>query len=42
MHYIPLRKELLDIIQVQVAEASGALTKFEDGVTTVTFYFKKV
>ena len=42
MHYIPLRKELLNIIQVQVAEASSALTEFGDGVTTVTFHFKKV
>ena len=42
MQYIPPRKELLDIIQVQVAEASGALTEFGDGVTTVTFHFKKI
>ena len=34
MQYIPLRKELLDIIQVQVAEASGTLTEFGDGVTS--------
>ena len=42
MQYIPLHKELLDIIQVQVAEASGTLTEFGDGVTTVTFHFKKI
>ena len=42
MQYIPLRKELLDIIQIQVAEGSGALTEFGDGVTTVTFHFKKI
>ena len=42
MQYIPLPKELLDVIQVQIAEASGDLTEFGDGVTTVTFHFKKV
>lgn len=42
MQYISLRKETLDILQVQVAEATGALTVFGDGVTTVTFHFKKV
>ena len=42
LQYIPLRKELLDIIQVQVAESSGALTTFGRGVPTVTFHFKQV
>ena len=40
LHYIPLRKETLDIIQVQVAEASGDLVNFGQGVTTVTFHCK--
>ena len=40
MHYIALRKELLDILQVQVAKASGSLVRFGQGVTTVTFHFK--
>ena len=42
LQYIPLRKELLDIIQVQVAESTGTLTTFGRGVTTVTFHFKQV
>ena len=40
MHYIPLLKALLDIIQIQVAEGSGSLVQFGQGVTTVTFHFK--
>lgn len=40
MHYIPLRKALLDIIQIQVAEGSGSLVQFGQGVTTVTYHFK--
>ena len=40
LHYIPLRKETLDILQVQVSEATGDLVKFGNGVTTVTFHFK--
>ena len=40
MQYIPLRKALLDIIQIQVAEGSGSLVQFGQGVTTVTFHFK--
>lgn len=42
LQYIPLHKELLDIIQVQVTEATGDLTTFGHDVTTVTFHFKKV
>ena len=42
LQYIPLRKELSYIIQVQVAESSGALTTFGRGVTTLTFHFKEV
>ena len=42
LQYIPLRKELLDIIQVQIVESSGALTTLGRGVTTVTFNFKQV
>ena len=41
LQYIPLRKELLDIIEVQVSEATGSLVTFGQGVTTVTFHFKK-
>ena len=42
LQYKPLRKELLDIIQVQVAESTGQLVNFGRGITTVTFHFKKV
>ena len=42
LQYIPLRKELLDIIQVQVAKSTSDLTTFGQGVTTVTFHFKKI
>ena len=42
LQYIPLLKELLDIIQVQVEKSSGALSTFGRGITTVTFHFKQV
>ena len=42
LQYIPLRKELLDIIQVQIAESSGALTTSGRGISAVTFHFKQV
>ena len=42
LQYIPLHKECLDIIQVQVAESSGALTTFGRVITTVLFNFKQV
>ena len=40
LHYIPLRKETLDILQVQVGEETGQLVNFGRGITTVTFHFK--
>ena len=40
LHYIPLRKELLDIPQVQVADSTGSLVNFRRGVTTITFHLK--
>ena len=40
LQYKPLRKQLLDIIQVQIAEATGQLVNFGQGITTVTFHFK--
>jgi len=42
LQYIPLCEEMLDIIQVQIAEAAGVLTTFGRGITTVTFHFKQV
>ena len=40
LQYISLRKQLLDIIEVQVAEGTGQLVQFGNGVTTATFHFK--
>ena len=40
LHYIPLRKEVLDILQVQIAETTGELVNFGQGITTVTLHFK--
>ena len=42
LQYISLRKQLLDIIEMQVVEGTGALTTFGRGITTVTFHFKRV
>ena len=41
IQYIPVRKDLIDIIEVQVAETTGELTTFGDGNTIVTLHFKK-
>ena len=41
IQYIPLRNEVIEIIQTQVAETSGELVKFVEGNTTVTLQFKK-
>ena len=42
LQYIPLRKEVLDIIRIQIAESPGTLTTFGRGISTVTFHFKQV
>ena len=42
LQYMPLRKEVSDIICMQIAESSGTLTTFGPGISTVTFNFKKV
>ena len=39
--YIPLRNEVIEIIQTQVAETNGELVKFGEGNTIVTLHFKK-
>ena len=41
IQYIPVRKETLDIIEVQVAETTGELVKFAGGNTVVTIHVKK-
>ena len=42
IQYIPLRKEVVDIVETNVAETHGDLTKFGPGNTIVTLHFKKV
>ena len=42
IQYIPLRKEVVDIVESNVAETNGDLTKFGPGNTIVTLHFKKV
>ena len=39
--YIPVRKDVLDIIETQVAETTGDLTQFGSGNTILTLHFKK-
>ena len=41
LQYIKLRKEVIDIIQVQVAETTGKLVEFGKGNTIVTLQFKE-
>ena len=41
IQYIPVRKDVIDIIETQVAETTGELTRFGEGNTIVTLQFKK-
>ena len=41
IQYKRVRNNVLDIIEVEVAETSGAYTVFDEGVTTVTLHFRK-
>ena len=41
IQYIPVRKDTIDIIETQVAETTGDLTKFGPGDTIFTLHFKK-
>ena len=41
IQYIALRKEVVDIVEINVAETNGDLTKFGHGNTIVTLHFKK-
>ena len=41
IQYIPVHKDVLDIIETQVAETTGDLTQFGTGNTIVTLHFKK-
>ena len=41
IQYIPVRKDTIDIIETQVSESDGKLTRFGPGDTIVTLHFKK-
>ena len=38
--YLPVRVDVMDIIETQVAENDGTLVEFASGVTTITLHFK--
>ena len=38
--YLPVRFEVMDIIETQLAENDGTLVDFAPGVTTLTLHFK--
>ena len=38
--YVPVRVDVMDIIETQVAENDGTLLDFASGVTTITLRFK--
>ena len=41
IQYIPVRKQVLDIIEVNVAETTGELARLEKGYTILTLHFRK-
>jgi len=41
IQYIPLRSDVVDIIEVQVSENNGSLVNFEPGDTVVTLHYKR-
>ena len=41
IQYIPIRKQILDIIEVNVAETTGELTRFGEGNTILTLHIRK-
>ena len=41
VQYIPLRKDLLDIIETLVSETTGELPEFGEGNTILTLHFKR-
>ena len=42
VQYKKVRNNMLDIIEVQVAETDGRLTVFREGVTTLTLHFRQL
>ena len=41
IQYVPLRSDVIDIIEVQVSESDGSLADFDSGDTVVTLHFKQ-
>ena len=41
IQYIPVRKDEMDINEVQVSKTTGKLTRFDESVTILTLYLKK-
>lgn len=41
IHYIPIRQEIFDYLEVEIAELNGALANLGDGPTNVTLHFKR-
>jgi len=39
--YIPVRKDFVDIVEMQVGEITGELTEFSEGETILTLHFKQ-
>ena len=41
IHYLPVRNELVEIIETQMAEVNGDLAQFGEGHTILTLHFKR-
>ena len=41
IQYLPVRNDTIDIIETQVSETNGDLTRFSEGETIVTLHFKR-
>lgn len=41
IQYIPLRSDVMDIVEVQVSESDGSLTDLDTGDSVVTLHFKQ-
>ena len=41
IHYLPVRNELVEIIETQMAEVNGDLAQFGEGHTIPTLHFKR-
>ena len=41
IQYLPVRNKTINIIEMQVSDTDGDLTRFSEGETTVTLHFKR-